>query len=206
MAKWEPIEPLEIDFEAYGRERAGYERALLDMVRTHPRKATAAEAAIELLRWYAHFGQMHDEEVQRVIVKGQRAVMLNLTGAVLNGSRARETKPLDYFDRCIKESKGGGQKVTGVKGYFLQMRAAFGDYMSREEAMKVLASDGDTSKPIPATMRGVEKALTDYLRGAYGDVADEVLHEFVHASFPELPWGKPKTEVRMSRDWLTCAS
>lgn len=204
MATQSTIQPLDIDFEAYGRERAGYERALLDTVRTHKMKARASLAAVELLRWHARFGQMEAPDVQQAIEDGHRIVAALVATDAMNLKSSTAISPLTYFGRRDANSRSGGPKVAGAKTEFLLMRSAFGDRMTRAEAYDALTEQGEVDGP--DTVELVESTLMDHLLDAYKDADDKVRRDFVRSSFPDIPWGRPEATVTYRDGWLTCAS
>lgn len=197
MGEWAPIEPLDIDFETYGVERAAEERQLLAEVRNHVEAPwPAAQAASVLLRWYSKYGDMHDKEVQGVIERGMRAVTLKVARAGLTKEGRCPVKPLDYFDG----ERGDGQRrpPKPVMQDRLEYRREFKDWLTVEELKAVLTERDKKVIPIdkrPKSIEEVEQWLLHYMQGRYSGIEDRELLEFIHASFPDWPWEQKKTPL-----------
>lgn len=195
------------DPEAFGVEQRDSERALLEKA---AREADATAAA-QLLRGYLHSGGTEDKQVRAEIEAGIERVVLRAARAAFEGKEGARVSitPLDFFmpERAAPKKRSGGPKKSGVKGKWLELRSAYGDYLTPQEVRDALTTNGGRTLPRdkwPSTVASVEDALVGYLATAYNDVQPEHRKAFVRESLDQfwpLPWGKPKHRVEYPRYW-----
>lgn len=198
-----------LDFDAcdWGMRRAEIERALLTEVHAFEGDlAGASTSATQLLRWFVRFGKLHAPEVHEAVLAGTERVMQKVCAASLEvrpGARVDIT-PLDYFVSGRRPLRGGGPKKAGVKQTLLDIRAAYGDFITESDAQVILTSVGGRSLPRekwPATIGQLEAALVDFLSEIYSDTPVESRRAFVRGSFPNIPWGEPKRSAIYPAHW-----
>lgn len=192
------IDLSEFDPDAFTAEQRQKERQLFAMVT----ETADATAAAQLLRGYLYFGSTEDKRVQAEIEAGMQRVMLRTARAAFEGKDGARVSitPLDFFmpERAAPKKRSGGPKKSGVKGKWLELRSAFGDYLTPQEVRDALTTNGGRTLPRdkwPSTVASIEDALVGYLASAYNDVPQEHRKAFVRESLDQfwpLPWSKPK--------------
>lgn len=201
------IDLSEFDPDAFTAEQRQKERQLFAMVT----ETADATAAAQLLRGYLYFGSTEDKRVQAEIEAGMQRVMLRTARAAFEGKDGARVSitPLDFFmaERAAPKKRSGGPKKSGVKGKWLELRSAFGDFLTPKEVWDALTTSGGYTLPRdkwPSTVASVEDALVGYLASAYNDVPPEHRKAFVRESLDQfwpLPWAKPKHRVKYPGHW-----
>lgn len=195
------------DPDAFAAEQKQSERHLFAMATEN----ADATAAAQLLRGYLRFGSTEDKRVQAEIEAGIERVVLRAARAAFEGKEGARVSitPLDFFmpERAAPRKRSGGPKKSGVKGKWLELRSAYGDFLTPQDVRDALTTNGGHTLPRdkwPATVASVEDALVGYLASAYNDVPPEHRKAFVRESLDQfwpLPWGKPKHRVKYPGHW-----
>ena len=195
------------DPDAFTAEQKQNERHLFAMAT----ETADVTAAAQLLRGYLHFGGTEDKQVQAEIEAGIERVVLRAARAAFEGKEGARVSitPLDFFmpERAAPKKRNGGPKKSGVKGKWLELRSAYGDFLTPQEVRDALTTNGGRTLPRekwPATVASIEGTLVGYLASAYSDVPQEHRKAFVRESldqFWRLPWGKPQQRADYPAHW-----
>lgn len=168
------------------------EASLLAIVRGGvKRPAAAKQAAAELMRSYASVAGIADDETRQVIEAGAQRVASTVAYAGLENGGRTWVEPLDYFASEVVIDHKGGRNPKGFEDNRLELRAAYGDWLTRSEAMRYLTTREGKTIPTDERAKNMGEAeiwLTKHVRSNYPSYSPSECAAFVRESFPHWPW------------------